>query len=138
MNWQKLTFSWQTKLSAVFLFVWGVAQAFIGPGKDMSLKALATDHMFQFAMLGAISVWLTKYRNSHGTQDAPIPPAIAAAQLAAVPVAILAPSPIGTLVPGSKHVYFATAGDLNPLGYLFTAPDGTKYLKITPTEYEIQ
>jgi hypothetical protein len=138
MTWEKLFFSWQTKLAAIFLAVWGVAQAFIGPGKDQSIGALFMDRNFQFALLGAAAVWLTKYRNAHGTQDAPIPPVVAAALLASIPPTVLAPSPVGGLVPGSKHVFFAVSGDQNPVGYLYSAPDGMRYLKITATTYEMQ
>jgi hypothetical protein len=136
MNWQKLTFSWETKLGAIGLVVLGAAQGFIG--KDTTLVSLAIDGKFQLALAMAVILWFTKSVSAHGTQDAPIPPAVAAAQLAAVPLAVLAPSPLGALVPGSKHVYFSAAGDLNAVGDLFTAPDGTKYLKITATTYEIQ
>lgn len=61
------------------------------------------------------------------TAVVPVAPAVPATQ----------PSPIGPAVPGSKHCFTAAPGDTTLVGESHTV-GGNTFLKITPTEYEMQ
>jgi hypothetical protein len=138
VTWSKLTFSWQTKVGAIALGLLGVAQAFIGPGKDTTLVALVTDGKFQLALVMAIIVWFTKSTGAHGTQDAPIPPA-QAAQIARV-AATLPATPtcwVGAQLPGSAHIFISLPGDPTPVGTVVNF-EGSDYKRVSQDYYEVQ
>ena len=138
MTWQKLTFSWQTKLGALALGVLGVAQAFIGPGKDTTLAALATDGKFQLALAMAVIVWFTKSTSAHGTQDAPISAAVAARIVAGAATIPAAPACwVGSSLFGSAHIFMSLPDDPTKIGDLVHF-EGSDYKRISKDYYEIQ